>query len=163
MSKVIIITLILAIMLVFCFLYILGFFERIQVYTFELGWLRGEKTKERVVEKYLEGLKTGNGQIIERLVPKTHEAVKAIQGKIEKLKGANFSEIEIYYGEEPSSLTVKIKNIRLKSGEVISDEIFIERDCHQYPGMECKKWYLLIGTVKEKFRPIPPGMELERN
>lgn len=147
----------------FCFLYILGFFERVDVYTFELGWLRGEKTKEEIVVKYIEGLKTENIQTIEKLVPKTHEVDKIIREKIEKFKEADFSEIEIYYGKKPSTFTVEIKNIRLKSGEVISDEISMERDCYQYPGIKCKKWYLLIGTIKEKFRPIPPGMELERN
>jgi len=162
MSKIVIITLILVI-LVICSPYILRFFEKIYLHTFELGWLRGEKTKEEIVAKYIEGLKTGNIQTIEKLVPKTHEADKAIREKIEKFKEADFSEIEIYYGKEPSTFTIEIKNIRLKSGEVISDEISTERDCHQYPGIECKKWYLIIGTIKEKFRPIPSGMELERN
>jgi len=163
MSKIVIITLALAI-LFFCSTYILDFFYGLYLHTFELGWLRGEKTKEEVVTKYIEGLKARNGQIIERLVPKTHEATREIREKIERFKESDFSKIEIYYGEEPSPLNVKIKNIRLKSEEITSDEIFIERDCHQYTGIiECKKWYLLIGTVKEKFRSIPSVMELERN
>ncbi|MBU2579049.1 hypothetical protein KKA09_02950 [Patescibacteria group bacterium] len=163
MSKIVIITLILAI-LVICSPFILNFFERIHIYTFRLGWLRGEETKEKLIEKYIEGLKTGNNQIIEKLVPKSHETTKAIQEKIEKFSKANFDNIEIYYGGKPQPLEIDIKNIRLKNEEVVSDEIWIEKDCHQYPGiLECKKWYLITGTIKEKYQPIPPVIKLERD
>lgn len=146
-----------------CSTYILDFFERIYLYTFELGWLRGEKTKEELVAKYIKGLKTGDIRMIERLVPKTHEASKEIQEKIEMFKESNFSKVEVNFEADGHLVLVKIKNIRFKNGEIASDEIWIGADCHQYPGTKCKKWYLVIGTIKEKFRPIPHGMELERN
>ncbi|MDI6883486.1 MAG: hypothetical protein QMC93_03470 [Patescibacteria group bacterium] len=161
MNKIVIITLILTI-LVICFPYILSFSERIYLYTFELGWLRGEKTKEELVAKYLEGLRVGNSQIIERLLPKTHEASKEIREKIERFKESDFSKIKISFETDGHLDWVKIKNIRLKSGEITSDEIWIKADCHQYPGIECKKWYLVMGIAKGRFRPIPLGMELER-
>jgi|GEM_PF-2984159 len=148
MSKIIVITLILAVLII-CSPFILRFFERIYCYTLELGLLRGEKTKEEVVKKYIEGLKTDNSQIIERLIPKTHRADKEIAEKIETFQGADFSKIEIYYQETPFPVQAKIKNIKLKSGEITSDEIWVEQDCYLYPGtVECKKWYLIMGTVK---------------
>lgn len=155
MSKTIIITLILAI-LVICSPYILRIFEQIYLYTFEFGWLRGEKTKEELVVKYIEGLKTGSGQTIEKLLPKTHEIDKEIQKKIEMFQEADFSEVEISF-EPTGHLTLsKIKNIRLRSGEIVSEEIFITADCQQYPGIECKKWYLMVGTEKKKSQiPFP--------
>lgn len=128
-----------------CSTFIIDFFYGLYIHTFELGWFRGEETKEKVVAKYIEGLKTGNSQIIKRLVSKSHNADKAIQDKIEKFKEADFSEIKIYFGREPPPLDIEIKDIKLKSGEVVSDKISIEDDCHQYqyPGViKCKKWYL---------------------
>lgn len=148
MSKIVISILILAILII-CSPFILKFFEKMYCYTFELGWLRGEKTKEEVVKKYIEGLKAGNSQTIGRLIPKNHEADKEIGEKIEKFQGANFSKVKIYYKEEPFPVKAEIKNIKLKNGEMTSDEIWIEQDCYQYPGtVECKKWYLIMGTVK---------------
>ena len=156
MSKIIIITLILA-TLFLCFPFLFQFFDEIYFNTFDLGWSRGEKIKEEIVVKYIEGLKTGNSQEIKRLIPRTHKADKAIQEKIEKFKGADFSRIEIHYKEEkPSIFQVKTKNIKLKNGEIISDEIWIERNCNLSPGIiKCKKWYLIMGILKEKYHPIP--------
>lgn len=159
MSKAVIITLILAI-LVICLPYILSFFEQIYIYTFELGWFKGEKTKEELVVKYLEGLRTGNSQIIERLVPKSHEATKEIREKIEMFKESDFSKTEISFEKDGHLVWVKIENIRLKSGKIASDEIWIKADCHQYPGIECKKWYLVMGIAKGRFRPIPLGLPI---
>jgi len=118
MSKIVIGTLILAILII-CSPFILRFFEKMYCYTFELGWLRGEKTKEEVVKKYMEGLKTGNSQTIERLIPKTHEADKEIREKIEKFQGADFSKVEIYYKETPFPAQAEIKNIKLENGETL--------------------------------------------
>ena len=161
MSKIVIGTLILAILII-CSPFILRFFEKMYCYTFELGWLRGEKTKEEVAKKYIEGLKVGNSQAIERLIPKSHGADKEIREKIEKSQGADFSKVEIYYKEEPFPVQAEIKNIKLKSGEITSDEIWIEQDCYQYPGtVECKKWYLIMGTVKEGYGPVPEIPELK--
>ncbi|PIU42527.1 MAG: hypothetical protein COS98_02495 [Parcubacteria group bacterium CG07_land_8_20_14_0_80_35_11] len=161
MSKIVIGTLILAILII-CSPFILRFFEKMYCYTFELGWLRGEKTKEEVVKKYMEGLKTGNSQTIERLIPKTHEADKEIREKIEKFQGADFSKVEIYYKETPFPAQAEIKNIKLENGETASDEISITRDCSLYPAiLECKKWYLIMGTVKEGYGAVPEVPELK--
>lgn len=147
MSRIVIITLILAILAIGS-PYILKFFERIYFSTFEVGWLRGEKTKEKLVAKYVEGLKMGNSEIIERLVPKTHEANTEIRKKIEMFKNSDFSKAEINFESDGHLVRVKIKNIRLKSGEIASDEFWIQADCHKYPGIECKKWHLVIGSLK---------------
>jgi len=128
-----------------------------------LGWTRGEKTKEGLVAKYIEGLETKDIKIIERLVPKTYEATEEIQEKIEMFKESDFGKAEISFEQDGHLFMAEIKNIRLKSGEVISDEIFIESDCHQYPGIiKCKKWYLIMGRVKEKHR-VPPIIELKKD
>lgn len=159
MSKIIIITLILA-TLFLCSSFLFQFFDEIYFNAFDLGWSRGEKTKEEIVVKYIEGLKTENSQDIERLVPKTHQANKVIQDKIEKFKEADFSRIEIHYKEEkPSIFQVKTKNIKLKNGKIVSDEIWIERNCSLSPGIiKCKKWYLIVGKIKEKYHPIPSSL-----
>lgn len=161
MSKAVIITLLLAISVI-CSPYILRFFERIYLYTFELGWLRGEKTKEELVAKYIEGLKMKDIQIIERLLPKTHKAGKEIREKIEMFKEADFSKAEISFEPNGHLFLVRIKNIKLKSGEIVSDEISIQTDCQVYPGIECKKWYLVMGTTEKKSRLLPPVIELEK-
>lgn len=160
MSKIVIITLILAVLFLFS-TYIIDFFYKLYLYTFEFGWLRGEKTKEKIAAKYVEGLKTENSQIIEKLIPKTHEATKEIQDKIEIFKESDFSEVEISFEPDGHLTRVKIKNIRLKNGEIISEEIWIQGDCQEFPGMKCKKWYLVMGTAKEKFQPDLPVIKLE--
>lgn len=152
MSKIIIIALILVILAISS-PSILRFSERIYLSIFEFGWLKGEETKEKLVAKYLEGLEMGNSKIIERLVPKTYEANKEIREKLEMFKDSNFSKAEINFEEDGHLVQVKIKNIRLKSGEIASDQFWIQADCHKYPGKECKKWYLMMGKAKENINP----------
>lgn len=149
MSKIVVITLILA-MVVICSPYILRFFERIYLYTFEFGWLRGKKTKEELIAKYIEGLKMKDIQMIARLLPKTYEVNKQMRERIEMFKEVDFSKVEISFEPDGHVFSVRIKNIGLKSGEIVSDEISITADCQQYPGLGCKKWYLMMGTTKKK-------------
>ncbi len=160
MKKIIIIILVLVILVIYS-PNIFGFFESAYIHTFNLGWLRGENTKEEVVNKYIEGLKTGNSHKIERLVPKTHKSAESIKEKIKKFKGANFYQIEIYYGNEPPQpFQVEIKNIKLKNGKIASDNIWIEEDCFQYPSvLGCEKWYLIMGTLKENYKPVPSSVK----
>lgn len=161
MSKIIIITLILAILFL-CFPFLFQFFDEIYINAFDLGWLRGEETKEEIVVKYIEGLKTENSKEIKRLVPRSYDADKAIQDKIEKFEEADFSQIEIFYNreEKPFSFQVEIKNIKLKSGEKISDKICVQKDCRQSHIVvtKCNKSYLIMGKIKEKYNPIPSSL-----
>jgi len=55
---------------------------------------------------------------------------------------SDFSNAEISFKPSGHLTLVKIKNISLKSGEIIFDEIGITADCHQYPGRECKNGIL---------------------
>lgn len=137
--------------LVIFLIYVLGVF----------GWILepvgGANTKEMVTKQYVEGLKNNNAAIIRILIPPTHNAEEIIKTKLEQFQGANFDKIKVNYNEDFSLIRVEIKEIQLRDGNTTSDEIYVSRNCKQAPGAkECKKWYLIMGDLKEKYKPVIP-------
>ena len=107
--------------------------------------LHGKKTKEEVVNTYINALQSSKKKAILLLIPKTHNAEKAVQEKLQKLGGNSFQNIEIIYlsefGHFMAKVTIQGNYMTAKNkNKEFSDEIYIKKIK--------TRWYLMLGKTK---------------